>query len=424
MLIVERLFVASLDKFQNNENDKAGKWGDYKCDANPKIFNQLKQSFDSIGKPDIIMWTGDNPDHDFHITPETSTNATLEITELMMEYIPETPIFSIHGNHEFDPMSVQDFNLDIDPVIEIVANSWKDWLTEEAYEEYKTQSFYSMKAIDHPRGKAKDYGKKMEKTRIIAYNSQDCYIYNFYLIGQLKDPKQQFVWLENLLRQMEKDGEVAIFISHVSPGTSDCISEVSARLRVLMDRFQHIIRLNLFGHTHEEEFEVVRAVEDGKPIGVNHLAPSMTSFVDHNPAFRVITLDAETKLPIKIETHAFDLKRANEDDSKAEFKLHHELGKDYGLPDLSPQSFLDLTKRFIDDEAVTQKYHEYMYAGGPGFTPNAPCDDHCRRLLSCRCSNSVFSEARQCLQWNDYLNIWVLESYLFDFMNGKWVEKN
>ena len=405
-----------------DESEKAGKWGDYRCDANPMVIDLLKHSFKKTGKPDLILWTGDNPDHGVYKDPTVSTNATIRITNLIKEYSPNSIIFPIHGNHEFDPMNIQDFNLEVDPVIDIVANSWKHWMPEEVNEEYKAQTFYSMKAVDHPNI-SKDFKKKMGKTRIIAYNSQDCYIYNFYIIGQMNDPKQQLEWLENLLRQMEKDGEVAIFISHMSPGTSDCLSEVSDRVRAIFDRFQHIIRLNLFGHTHNEEFEVIRAVEDGKPIGVNYLTSSMTTYTSRNPAFRVITLDAETKLPLRIETHVLNITEANKNDDDAIFKFDHELTEVYDLHDLSPSSFLDLANRFEDDLELVKVYKRNMFQGGPGFKPDWECDDSCKKLLSCRTSNSVFSEARDCLHWKDMKNVWVLESYLFDFMNGRWVEK-
>lgn len=242
-------------------------------------------------------------------------------------------------------------------------------------------------------------------------------------MGQTNDPGQELEWLEALLRQMEKDGEIAIFIGHMSPGTSDCMSEISSRLRSLFDRFQHIIRLNLFGHTHQEEFEVIRAFEDGKPIGVNHLAASMTTFTGMNPSFRVITLDAETMLPLKMETHALNIGKANEDDAEAVFKLDHEMVEEYGMEDLSPHSFLKLADSFKYDEEQAIKYHMNMFSSGPRVEPK--CDKHCRNLLACKTAYSVYSEARGCMSWLDILkDIWSLESYLFDWLNGKWVVRN
>ena len=52
------------------------------------------------------------------------------------------------------------------------------------------------------------------------------------------------------------------------------------------------------------------------------------------PSFRRFIIDAETMLPIKIETWAIDI---TQDDPV--FELHHELTEHYEINDLSPSSF-------------------------------------------------------------------------------------
>lgn len=178
----------------------------------------------------------------------------------------------------------------------------------------------------------------------------------------------QLDWLENLLRSMEKKGEIGIFISHISPGMDGCFSEISARIQTLMDRFQHILRLNLFGHTHKEEFEVVRGVEDSKPINVNHLAPSLTTINTVNPSFRVFTLDASTLLPIQIETFTMDIEQANKDDQYAIFQKTHELTEEYSLNDLSPNSFYLLSQKLKINEELAVRFQINRNSKSPAFT--------------------------------------------------------
>lgn len=318
-------------------------------------------------------------------------------------------------------MNTQDFNLEVDPVIQFVSQAWDHWLTPKVVQEYQKNSFFSYNSVTHPDTN-EEFRRKMSKTRIIALNTQNCYFYNFYLIGQFNDPGQQFEWLENLLRQMEQEGEVGIIIGHMSPGVADCIDVVSVRLRALADRFQHVIRLNLFGHTHNEEIEVIRSVEDGKPIGVNQVAPAFTTFTGRNPSFRAITLDVKTKLPVKIETYTFELSKANQDDAYAKFVFNHEMSEDYGMPDLSPQSFLDLTTKLRDDEQLAIKYLKNMSASGRNSKGVKSCDEKCRRMLSCHSSNSVYGEARKCYNIFD-LDSKVIQSYLFEFVYGPWVNR-
>lgn len=79
------------------EAQKAGKWGDYNCDANPKVFQQLKYSINMTGEPDFIIWTGDNPDHSISKDPRVTTNATIQITKFVEDHSPKSVIFPIHG---------------------------------------------------------------------------------------------------------------------------------------------------------------------------------------------------------------------------------------------------------------------------------------------------------------------------------------
>lgn len=161
----------------------------------------------------------------------------------------------------------------------------------------------------------------------------------------------------------------------MAPGAPDCLKSISMRMKLLYDRFQHIIRLSLFGHTHYEEFEVVRSFEDNKPIGVNHATSSVTTFVGNNPSFRAITIDVETKLPIRIETYTVNLAKANQDDEYAKFMFHHELTHEYGLQDLSPSSFLNLSHQFVTTPGLADLYLINKSARGPsGYAKAKDCD--------------------------------------------------
>ena len=370
----------------------------------------------------MIIWTGDNIAHEVEKDPSITTNATIQITELVENHSPDSIVFPIHGNHEFNPMNVQDFRKkDKDLVINLVGNAWKLWLTPEVKNEYISKSYYSYNATTHPNANS-EFKRKMGKTRIIGFNSQNCYFYNFELMNVDNDPAQQLEWFENLLREMEKNGEVGIVIAHMSPGVADCNSVVSLRMKALFDRFQHILRLNLYGHTHGEEFEVIRGVKDGKPIGVNHLGPSFTTFTGRNPSFRAITLDVKTKLPIKIASYSLNLSKANKDDDFAKFFFAHELTEDYNLEDLSPNSIFNLTSRMMTDESLALKYLSNKSSRtGMESTPNG-WDEQCRRMLSCHTSNSAYADARSCFKFTDY-DSKSLQTYLFDFVYGSWVTR-
>ena len=404
--------------------EAAGKWGDYNWDSNPKTLEQLSYTIQDTNFPDFILWTGDNVDHGQYLRDKDTATTTVFVSDFAKKNCPNAIIFPIHGNHEFVGMGQEDFSMEKNPVVAILSKAWSNWLTPEVKKEYEEKSYFSYEATTHPYSNV-EFDRKMNKTRIICLNTESAYGFNFYVTGELNDPGQQFEWLESLLKKMEKDGEIAIIIGHHSPGFNDFVYPWASRLRALYDRYQHIIRLSLFGHTHYEEFHVVRSIVDNKPIGTMHVSPSFTPWQNQNPSIRVITLDAETKLPIKIETRTLDLSKANSDDNFAKFLLDHEFAQEYGIQNLSPSSVSELADRINTDEETAIKYKANMFANGKGAEEVKAngWNEKCRRMTSCRVSSSVARDQRHCMKITD-IDSDVLLSYLFDFIDGRWVTKH
>lgn len=150
---------------------------------------------------------------------------------------------------------------------------------------------------------------------------------------------------------MEAAGEIAILIGHHPPASEAALHEWGSRFRILMDRFQHIVRLSFFGHVHTEEHNALKAWTSGKSVGMNIWSGAMTTYSDSYPSFRRFVLDEETMLPIAIETYRIDILAEN-----PEFILDHELSTYYGMSDLSPSSFDLLSTTFLNDEQEALKY--------------------------------------------------------------------
>lgn len=67
----------------------------------------------------------------------------------------------------------------------------------------------------------------------------------------------------------------------------------------------------MYGHDHSEKFNVLRAHESKKPIGVSYWTSSLTPYEDVNPSFRILEVDEETMLPYKATTYYIDLRAKN-----------------------------------------------------------------------------------------------------------------
>jgi len=132
--------------------------------------------------------------------------------------------YPLEGNHDFGvTINSQDFSAPTpDPMITYQLGLWSDWLTEDAQKQFAVNGFYSQKL------KTSD-GTEYEKVRVIAVNTEACYNANFFLMKLRDDPGDQLKWLEQTLYEMEANGEVAILLGHVPPGSNSCLEQWSKR---------------------------------------------------------------------------------------------------------------------------------------------------------------------------------------------------
>jgi len=191
-------------------------------------------------------------------------------------------------------------------------------------------------------------------TRIIAYNTNSCDSLNFHIWGEREDPGHQFAWLEQQLMEVEAAGGLAIMIGHYTP--TDCQHQFGTRYRALIERFQNVVRFGMTGHTHTEDFRVHNSMTNPeKPVFVTEVASSVTTFSGNNPSFKVIEFDKETMLPINMTTYYADIVEANKN-NKPDWKIAHDYVNTYGMEDMSPSSFKDLSLRIFSDPAVREEF--------------------------------------------------------------------
>jgi hypothetical protein len=186
-------------------------------------------------------------------------------------------------------VNVQDFSkANNNYAINHFKQSWTDkkWLSEEEIKVFEQYGYYSKPFEFNPKG------------RVIGINMQACNNLNWWLLDNRDDPGFQLKWLEGELDQLEKDGGFAHIIAHIP--TYNCLHQFGYRYHGLMDRYQHIVRFQTFGHTHDEEFYITRSIEKPAPIGWSFVSGSGTSGDTRNPSFAAIEYDKEYMVPINI----------------------------------------------------------------------------------------------------------------------------
>ena len=192
-----------------------------------------------------------------------------------------------------------------------------------------------------------------EKVRVITLNTQAGNDLNWSLLTTLNDPGNQLKWLEAQLRDIEEKNEFAFIIGHIPP--DGALHDWSIRYKALVERFQHIIRFQGFGHKHSEQYTIVRGAYDFKPINSYYQAGSVTTHKDKNPSFKIIDFDKETMLPVKMNTYFLNITKANAE-GKIQWEHVYEFTKAFGIEDLSPSSLSKLPDKFFNNPNLAVKY--------------------------------------------------------------------
>lgn len=131
----------------------------------------------------------------------------------------------------------------------------------------------------------------------------------------MSDPGGELAWLESILIDMEAKGENAILLGHMP--ISDCLRAWGSRFQALAERYQHVIRFGMFGHSHSEKFFLTTTVNTDndlsklKPISFNSILGPAATYQGKNPSFAVYDIDEETMLITNATTYYFNITQAN-----------------------------------------------------------------------------------------------------------------
>ncbi|TKR81616.1 hypothetical protein L596_015459 [Steinernema carpocapsae] len=352
------------DRPNNPVRVPAGKWGaPFKCDIPYRMFDlAMKHISQKEPNLDYIIITGDLESHNiWDYTRPGHVNAIENITSALLEYFPKTKIFQAIGNHEGVPMdsmaphTLPDYKTRGPAwLYKTLANAWANWIPKEAIEDVKYRASYVVRPV--------------KGLKIISINTIYCSTFNFYLYLNQADPDGTMSWLIKELLDSEKIGEKVHLISHIPNGANYCLKGWSENYYKIINRFENTIASQFYGHTHQDHFQVF--YEDGnvngRPTHFNWISPSLTTFSDNMPSYRIYTIDGDYEgssfTVLDADTYYANLTEAYATNKEPVFKHEYSTREAYGMKDLSPASWDDLANRFLKDiDLFRQKFLPYYY---------------------------------------------------------------
>ncbi|CAH1256030.1 unnamed protein product [Diabrotica balteata] len=358
----------------------AGRWGSYnKCDS-PKILIEHMLNHIALEHPDIdyIIWTGDLPPHDiWNQTKEGNLKIIQECVEQMFLFFPTTPIFPAVGNHEsvpagsFAPNWMKNETHTINWLYRSLAEHWRRWLPSTAGNTLLHGAFYSV--LLRPG------------FRLISLNTNYCHSLNWWLVVNSTDPAQELQWLIYELQNAEANNEKVHIIGHIPPGSSDCLKAWSRNFYSIVDRYKDIVRAQFYGHSHADEFELFYETENySKPINVAYLGPSITTYENHNPAYRIYYIEGDfshsNRDVLDHETWTTDLEQANKGHNEPVWYKSYSARDAYGMQSLAPEEW----NKLIDKMAASDDCFDLFYRHYYRHSPTRPsCDTECKVQILC-----------------------------------------
>ncbi|XP_056141127.1 sphingomyelin phosphodiesterase [Lampris incognitus] len=378
---------------------EAGYWGTYsKCDLPLWTVENLLQYAAKTGPWDWVYWTGDIPAHNvWSQTRKQQLSELTVISRLIHKHLgPNVTVYPAVGNHESTP--VNSFpppfvhgNRSSLWLYNAMAEEWAPWLPEQALKTLRYGGFYTVEI--------------QPGLRVVSLNMNFCARENFWLMVNSTDPASQLQWLVQILQTSEEKGEKVHIIGHIPPGL--CLSSWSWNYYHIVNRYESTISGQFFGHTHFDEFQMFYdEATMTRPLGVAFIAPSVTTYINLNPGYRVYIVDGNyqgsSRLVLDHETYILNLTEVNhmsraqgvpsspQPDPK--WTLLYRATEAFGMSTAFPSSWDGLLKMFQADDRVFQKFWYLRHKGHV----SEPCKETCKTSLLCLLRSGRYDELVQC----------------------------
>ncbi|XP_066138359.1 sphingomyelin phosphodiesterase 1-like isoform X2 [Euwallacea fornicatus] len=357
----------------------AGSWGDYNCDIPPWLLGNTMTHINNTHKDiDLIYFTGDIIDHTIWKASKDDNSREIASTfRVLAESFPNTPILPAIGNHEsvplnvFAPPSIKEERFSQNWLYELNSKLLTQWIPPESLTTVRSQGYFAILA---------NY-----KLRVIVLNNNVCYIYNCkvsrWLLYDTRFLREQLEFLKKELLEAESLGQYVHIVSHVFPGTRECIEPWEVNYNSLITRFAHIIKGQFFGHTHTDSLKVFYSKIDGTPNNVGYNGASLTPFVKYNPNYKIVVVDPDTFDVLDVETYYFNLTEANLHPNRfPRWQLLYSMKEAYQFDQLSPENIDMLAQNLFQNRSLFNQYWRY-YVRDSDISLQEGCNTECRTNL-------------------------------------------
>jgi sphingomyelin phosphodiesterase len=364
----------------------AGYWGATKgsCDIPKHTFQQFLLQIKKHS-PEFVMWLGDNENHEVDlITADVNVETTYFLAGAFGDLANTTRFIVAIGNHENIPPDCLDFanKTQHNWFFGNLTGAYKPILTQDELNQIQTGGYYSTYFEEH-------------NLRVINLLSAPNDALNLYLLVRSYDVDGQFNWLWNTLKDAEKNDEDVFITIHIPFGNDFSISLWDDLVSALVERFQNNIRAIFSAHTHNDHVTFFGTRGDReKVVKTQFIAPSLTTWTNLNPSYRVFEVDWDTNEIVDYTQYRLDLEKYNAMGANAtlEWDAVYSFKDLYKVQDMSASSMQTIKDRFWNDY---KSMGAYMYNF---LTLTYQPGDNIDKKLAIRLRCTLYSNSRDALK--------------------------
>jgi sphingomyelin phosphodiesterase acid-like 3 len=364
-------------------------------DSNDALLqSSLDDALRRCPQPDFILFPGDFMAHQWQAKyDKLATRSHLEdpasyraFTAKAIRYVaeefhrryPETPILTTLGN---DDSYCGDYMLEPQgPFLEMFAGIWEPLLGPDIDRGAFRETFSR-------GGGYSTFLPGVKGHRLFVLNSIYFSVnYNNACGLATQTPAlDQLGWLAVTLEAARASGERVWLLMHVPPGINSFNSaeivprggppvtywqpELTSRFLELIRRYRSTIRIAFAGHTHMDDFRMIRV--DGHPAVLCKIVPAISPIFGNNPGYQVYQYDRGTGEVQNYQTYYLTNLADNWTSATTigHWALEYEFREAYSFPGLNAQTALRLSATIETDATTRQRYMRfYGVSAAPEFT--------------------------------------------------------
>lgn len=279
------------------------------------------------------------------------------------------------------------------------------------------------------------YTQTVKNTVFLCLDSNLNSFFNSHSVAYGTDPKGILASLLKIFSDSEKNKQKVIIVTHIPLADESAKTQLPKFLKVIFDRFSDIISASLAAHTHNDHFKFYKNLK-GENIFMEYISPSLTTFSNLNPSFRVYDVSSEGEIANYFQ-YRMNLDVMNvyalQDNFDLKFDLIYDLVSQYDLKENNSQKLNfeirqsrinDLETKIFDvkkfSEIYMQNFYTSYYLGDLSYT------EWVSRFAVLKChAKDDLDLIYDCVSRNsaDYVSNFFNRTWRYLFDSSKWYFK-